>query len=107
MAEQEPDTSDRVGPVLQAGAVADAIIAAITQLNTGVVILDRGAYRRVLVPRRCVVTRAAVEEHLGRAVHFPGDLEKVMPAFKGLFAVSEESAAWVFPGAESGHQERH
>jgi hypothetical protein len=105
MAEQESACSDRVGPVLGVGAIADAVLAAIRQLNAAVLVLDRGAYRRVLVPQHCVVTRTAIEEHLGRAVHFPGDVERVMPAFKGHFTVSEERAVWVLPAAASGNQE--
>jgi hypothetical protein len=105
MAEQESDSSNHVGPVLRTGLVADAVIAAIRQHHAETVILDRGAYRRVLVPGRCVVTRAAIEAHLGRPLHFPGDLEKVMPAFKGRFAVSEECAVWVYQASASHHPE--
>ena len=42
---------DRVGPVLQAGSVANAIVAAIKDLNQDVLVVDRGAYVRVLVPQ--------------------------------------------------------
>src|SRR5215813_8351580 len=94
VAADEVDHTERVGPVLQAGVVADAIIAAIEQLNAGVVIVERGAYRRVLVPHRCIVTRSAIEEHLGHTVRFPGDLEKVMPSFKGRLTLTAERAEW-------------
>jgi hypothetical protein len=90
------DTYDSVGPVLQSGTVANAIIAAIKDLNQEVVIVDRGAYLRVLVPRYCVVTRSAIEEHLGRAFRFPGELETVMAAFKGSFQLNQDDAAWQF-----------
>lgn len=90
------DTYDSVGPVLQSGAVANAIIAAIKDLNQEVVIVDRGAYLRVLVPRYCVVTRSAIEKHLGRAFRFPGELETVMSAFKGSFQLNQDDAAWQF-----------
>jgi toluene monooxygenase system protein D len=103
MAAQDSDSNARVGPVLCTGVVADAVIAAIRQRHTETVILERGAYRRVLVPGRCVVTRAAIEEHLGRPVHFPADLEKVMPAFKGRFSVSETCAVWTYQAAEPHH----
>jgi hypothetical protein len=106
MAHRDSDSSNRVGPVLGTGLVADAVIAAIQQHHAEAVILDRGAYRRVLVPGRCVVTRTAIEEHLGRPVHFPGDLEKVMPSFKGRFTVSETCAVWADQAAESPHPER-
>jgi len=90
---------EQVGPVLEAGATADAVIAAIQELNAGVVVVDRGAYRRVSAFRRCIVTREAIEKELGRAFQLPGDLEKIMPAFQGCFSVSEERAAWLSSAA--------
>ena len=86
--------TDLVGPVLEAGAVADAITAAIRELNAGVELLDRGAYVRVLVPQRCSVTRAAIERALGAMFRLPGDLELVMPSFQGRFTVTEDEAIW-------------
>ena len=88
---------DRVGPVLQAGPVASAIIAAIQELNQDVMVVDRGAYVRVLVPRCCFVTRMAIEKHLGRSFRFPGELETVMSAFKGSLQLNQDDAAWRFP----------
>lgn len=64
MTEPAADLYDRVGPVLQTGAVGAAIVAAIRDLNSDVMVVDRGAYLRVMVPRRCFVTRAAIEKHL-------------------------------------------
>lgn len=96
MTGQPPDHYDRVGPVLQSGPVANAIIAAIKDLNQDVIVVDRGAYVRVLVPRYCVVTRPAIEKHLGRSFRFPGELETVMSAFKGSLQLNQEDAAWRF-----------
>jgi toluene monooxygenase system protein D len=93
---EEASAYDRVGPVLQSGTVANAIIAAIKDLNQDVLVLDRGAYVRVLVPQRCVVTRTAIEKHLGRPVRFPGELETVMSAFKGSLQLNQEDAIWQF-----------
>jgi toluene monooxygenase system protein D len=87
---------DRVGPVLQSGAVASAIVAAITELNEDVMVVDRGAYVRILVPRCCIVTRSAIEKHLGRPFRFPGELETVMSAFKGSFRLNQDHAIWQF-----------
>ena len=50
MTGQVPEIYDRVGPVLQSGPVANAIIAAIKDLNQEVMVVDRGAHVRVLVP---------------------------------------------------------
>ena len=91
-----PEIYDRVGPVLQSGAVATAIVAAIKDLNQDVMVVDRGAYVRILVPRCCVVTRSAIEKHLGRAFRFPGELETVMSAFKGSLELNQNDAAWRF-----------
>jgi toluene monooxygenase system protein D len=91
---QPPEIYDRVGPVLLSGSVANAIIAAIKDLNQDVMVVDRGAYIRVLVPRYCVVTRSAIETHLGRSFRFPGELETVMSAFKGSLQLNQNEAAW-------------
>jgi hypothetical protein len=96
MTDDRPATFDRVGPVLQSGTVANAIVAAITELNEDVMVVDRGAYLRVLVPRCCVVTRSAIEKHLGRPFRFPGELETVMSAFKGSLQLNQNDAAWRF-----------
>ena len=96
MTSENPGTYDRVGPVLQSGAVATAIIAAIKDLNQDVMVVDRGAYLRVLVPRCCFVTRSAIEKHLGRSFRFPGELETVMSAFKGSLELNQNDAAWRF-----------
>jgi len=96
MTAQVPETYDSVGPVLQSGPIANAIIAAIKDLNQDVVGVDRGAYVRVLVPQCCVVTRSAIENHLGRPFRFPGELETVMSAFKGSLQLNQDDAAWRF-----------
>jgi nitrite reductase/ring-hydroxylating ferredoxin subunit len=85
---------DDVGPVLQAGPLGSAVIEAIRALNVDARVIDRGAYLRVLCPRRCVVTRAAIEARTGAPFRLPGDLELVMSSFRGRFAVSEDDARW-------------
>jgi toluene monooxygenase system protein D len=87
---------DRVGPVLQHGETARAIIAAIRESNAGVEVLDRGAYLRVLVPGRCVMPRVAVEQSLGRPFVMPGDLEAVMPSFRGNLSLGDDEAVWEY-----------
>jgi toluene monooxygenase system protein D len=101
MTGQPPEIYDRVGPVLQSGPVANAIIAAIKDLNQDVMVVDRGAYIRVLVPRYCVVTRSAIERHLGRSFRFPGELETVMSAFKGSLQLNQDDAAWRLAQAQT------
>jgi toluene monooxygenase system protein D len=91
----------RVGPVLESGELAQAIIAAIRTLNPQAEVADHGAYLRVSAPGRCVLTREAVERVLGRPFRMPGDLEGVMPSFKGRFRVSDTEAEWHFGGSSS------
>jgi toluene monooxygenase system protein D len=86
--------ADAVGPVLEASETGRAIVAAIRADNADVVVIDRDAYFRVLVPGRCRVRRVAIEEALGRAFRLPGDLELVMPSFKGAFTVTTDEAIW-------------
>jgi toluene monooxygenase system protein D len=83
-----------VGPCLQPTAIGRAIIAAIEEQNEGTVLDDEGAYIRVFSPGVCRVTREAVEENLGRAVNFPGDLEVIMSSFAGKLAMNEFGATW-------------
>jgi hypothetical protein len=91
-------TADWVGPVLEVGAVADAIVEAIREHHASVVVEDRASYLRVLTPSPCVLERAAVEDRLGRAFEFPRDLEQVMPSFKGRLTISGEQAVWSWAG---------
>jgi toluene monooxygenase system protein D len=94
--EEQAKVYDHVGPVLQMGALSEAIVAAIKDLNTDVAVIDRGGYLRVLVPHRCIVTRSAIEKYLGRSVRFPGELETVMSAFKGTLKLTGDEAVWQF-----------
>jgi toluene monooxygenase system protein D len=86
------------GPVLEAGPIADAIAAAMRQLDPEVETIDRGSYVRVVGRGGCRVTRAAIEAQLGHPFVLPGDLERVMPSFRGRFYVDEEEARWVAGG---------
>src|ERR1700744_6293324 len=83
-----------VGPVLQATPFADSVIAAIEEENDQVVVRDEGAYLRVLCPRICRLTRAAVEAETGYPVRFPGDLEVIMSSFAGKLDMTEDAAVW-------------
>ncbi len=86
----------RVGPVVEASATGRAIVDAIRADNPGVAIevLDRAAYLRVLVADRCRVSRGAIEAALGRGFRLPGDLELVMPSWKGALAITADEVVW-------------
>ena len=92
MESNEP--KDTVGPILQSGEVASALLVAIRELNPGTLVRHRGSYYRVLSPGRCVLTREAAERSLGHSFRLPGDLEAVMPSFKGTLSMTSEEAVW-------------
>jgi toluene monooxygenase system protein D len=94
-----PPAWERVGPVLESGEVALAIVDVIRQENEDVTVEDRGAYLRVSAPWRCRLSRTAVEKKLGRAFRLPGDLEQVMPSFKGRLSMSSDAVVWEVPSA--------
>jgi hypothetical protein len=88
------ERADWVGPVLETGATADAIIEAIRERHPALVVEDRQSYVRVLVRSRCVLDGAVVERLTGRPFLLPGDLERVMPSFKGHLTISGTEAVW-------------
>ena len=92
--EGKPGKDAQVGPVLRTGAVADAVLTALRQLNPGMEVLDRGSYARVSAPGRCVLTREAVERLLGRPFRFPGEVEMIMPAYRGRMRMGEDEIEW-------------
>ena len=97
------DVGDGVGPVLTGHHRAQAVLEAIRRLNPSVEILNRGSYIRVLAPRRCVVTRSAVEDILRQPFDFRAELEIMMPSFKGRMRLDDDEAVWTFEaGAISG-----
>lgn len=94
-----PDTAAEkfVGPVIRGvdGEFADAVAAAIEQDNPDVPVIidDQGGYVRISVPRRCVLTRRSLEEHLGRDFRL-SDLEPALAGFAGRVQQSEDEMIW-------------
>jgi nitrite reductase/ring-hydroxylating ferredoxin subunit len=88
----EPDR--RVGPVLHATPFAHVVANVIEDENDDVVVLDEGAYLRVLAPGTCRLSRAALEAAIGPAIRFPGDLEIVMSSFIGVLKVADDGVVW-------------
>jgi toluene monooxygenase system protein D len=83
-----------VGPVLQSTPLAAALAAVMEGENDRVIVRDEGAYLRVLSPRICRLSRAAVEAATGSPFRFPGDLEMIMSSFSGLVQMNEHGAVW-------------
>jgi toluene monooxygenase system protein D len=80
--------------VLQSTPFARSVVAAIEEENDHVIVQDEGAYLRVMAPRICHLSRAAVETETGSAVRFPGDLEVIMSSFTGIMHLTEDGAVW-------------
>jgi toluene monooxygenase system protein D len=98
-----PTSDDReaVGPVLIPGPAADAVIAAIRGEHEDVRVVDRGAYLRVLVPRRCRLRAPRVAQLLEGTFQLPGDLEAIMPSFRGRLTIAGDQALWELVGSSS------
>ena len=88
------DRAMRVGPVLEPGETATAVIAAIRAGDPSAIVEDRGSYLRVLARGPCRITRDAVETALGRPFQLPGDLETIMPSFKGELSITADAVTW-------------
>ena len=78
------DNSNLVGPVIQAGGIADAVVEAVKADNPGkqVHVQDRASYVRIEVEDECLIRRTTMQEKLGRPFHMQ-ELEVNMPSFAG------------------------
>lgn len=86
-----------VGPVLRGMDVdlIDGVIEAIAVDNPGseVVVDDQGGYVRIGVDRRCRLSRASLEEVLGRT--FPlSELEPSLSSFAGRVHTADDEIVW-------------
>ena len=80
--------------MLHATPFAHVVAAVIEDENDDVIVLDEGAYLRVLAPGTCRLPRAALEAATGPAIRFPGDLEVVMSSFTGVLQLTDDDAIW-------------
>ena len=80
-----------VGPIIEAGEMAEAIIEAAGIDNEGskVNIVDRGSYIRIQLESECILRRETIENSIGRPIRM-ADLELVMPGFEGRIDTSTE-----------------
>lgn len=84
--------ADPVGPVVQTGDLATAVVAAAEIDNPGrrVVARERGSYVRIEVEGgECVLRRETIESELGRPFRMR-DLEVSMPSFVGRIDTGTE-----------------
>jgi len=90
---------EAVGPIIRSGEIAEAVIDAIAEDNPGrhVFVVDRGDYIRVHVDHHCVLRKATMEKHLGRAYELCR-LEIEMPSFAGRIRTTVNEYTWYHGG---------
>ncbi len=89
--------SNKVGPVLMTGEIADAAIEALDEDNPGKEfnIQDHEAYIRVETDDDCIIRRETMENILGRPFIMQ-ELEMVLSTFAGRIDLSSEHARFYF-----------
>ena len=91
VSEPTSPSKNLVGPVIQAGEIADAVAAAVREDNPGkeVTVNDRGSYVRIEVDTECVIRRETLEAELGRPFRM-AELELNMPSFVGQIETASD-----------------
>lgn len=89
--------SNKVGPVLMTGEVADAAIVALDEDNPGkeFEVEDHEAYIRIQTDGDCIIRRKTMEKILGRPFVMQ-ELEVVLSTFAGRIDLSSEHARFYF-----------
>jgi toluene monooxygenase system protein D len=86
-----------VGPIVRGmdGELCEAVINAIQTDNPDVEVNvdDQGGYVRITTERRCRLTRASMEEELGRTFRL-SDLEPALASFSGRILVGDDEIIW-------------
>jgi toluene monooxygenase system protein D len=86
-----------VGPVVRGmdANLADAVITAIEADNPDVEVRvdDQGGYIRIETANRCRMTRASLEEALGRTFHLH-QLEPSLAGFAGRMQLTDDEVVW-------------
>ncbi|GAA3664296.1 hypothetical protein GCM10022237_25480 [Nocardioides ginsengisoli] len=92
MSNESTPITDPVGPVVQAGELAEAVAEAVRIDNEGkrVDVRNRGSYVRIEVDGgECILRRTTIEDQLGRPFNMR-DLEVSMPSFVGRIETGTE-----------------
>jgi toluene monooxygenase system protein D len=92
---EQGDGTALVGPIMQAGEMADLVFEAISLDNPDVEVLvrDEGSYIRVHTPGRCRLTGATLSELAGRPLRV-GDIEPYMAFFAGHITTASDEIVW-------------
>ena len=86
-----------VGPVVRGldANLAEAVITAIEEDNPDVEVLvdDQGGYIRIATPSVCRLTRASLEDALGRTFQLH-QLEPQLAGFAGRMKLTDDEVVW-------------
>ena len=86
-----------VGPVVRGmdAALAEAMITAIETDNpdVDVDVDDQGGYIRITTPGRCLLTRASLEDALGKSMQLH-QIEPQLAGFAGRMLVGDDEVVW-------------
>lgn len=83
--------NNRVGPVMRAGELAEAVVEAAREDNPGkeIRVDDKRAYLRIDTDDELILRRATIERHLGRSFKM-NDLEVDLSSFAGRIETGPE-----------------
>ena len=92
--------NNRVGPVMRAGEIADAVKEAAVLDNPGkkITVDDMTAYIRISTDGELILTRAALEECLGRPFRMQ-ELEVNLSSFAGQIETTTDQFRFYFKSA--------
>ena len=93
------DINRVVGPVMQSGEIALAVVEAVREDNAPkqVEVQDRGAYIRISVEDECIITRKTMEETMGRPFKMY-EMEAFMSSFNGQIETSTDHIRFYMHG---------
>ncbi len=85
------ETSNKVGPVLMTGEIADAAVEALEEDNPGKTfeVQDHEAYMRVQTDNECIIRRETMENILARPFVMQ-ELEVVLSTFAGRIDLTSD-----------------
>lgn len=90
-------SNNRVGPIVRAGEVAEAVAEAAIIDNPGkrVVVEANGAYSRIYTDGELIITKETLEEELGRDFDM-NELEINLASFAGRIEVTKAHARFYY-----------
>ncbi len=92
--------NNRVGPVMRAGEIAEAVKEAVVLDNPGkpITIEDMNAYVRISADNELIITRSTMEECLGRGFRMQ-ELEINLSSFAGRIETGTQQFRFYFKHA--------